>query len=73
MKIGAIDVSKIPPSKSIQCKNGCSDSAVAYLNGMPYCAECLREEQQLRWDEDGQFFENNKGERVYYEIVERLP
>ena len=69
MKIGDIDVKKIPPSQSIQCENGCPASAIAYLNGTPYCAECLREEQQLKWDHDGQFFENDKGERVYYEIA----
>lgn len=72
MKIGDIVVQKIPPGQNIQCENECSDSAVAYFDGTPFCAECLREEQQLKWNAEGQFFENSEGERIYYEVVERL-
>ena len=72
MKIGNIDVRMIPPSQNIQCENGCSASAVAYFNGTPFCAECLHEEQQLKWNAEGQFFENSEGERTYFEVVEKL-
>jgi|HubBroStandDraft_2_1064218.scaffolds.fasta_scaffold2018377_1 hypothetical protein len=71
MKIGDIDLQKTPPRQSIQCENGCSAQAIAYLNGTPFCPECLRVQQQIRWDADGQFFENNRGERIYYEVVAR--
>jgi hypothetical protein len=63
---------KIPASHGIDCQNGCSGKAIAYYNGIPYCAECLHEEQQLKWDRDGNFFVNSEGERVYFEIVRRL-
>jgi hypothetical protein len=72
MKIGDTTVTNIPPRQSVPCKNGCSGGAVAYFNGTPYCAECLREEQQLKWNQDGQFFENSEGDRVHYEIVNKL-
>lgn len=72
MKIGEIEVQRIPPSQSIQCVNECSAKAVAYFNGIPLCPECLHEEQQLKWNEEGQFFVNSEGERVYYEVVRKL-
>jgi len=72
MKIGDTTVTKIPPGQSVPCDNGCPDSAVAFFNDTPYCAECLLEQQQLKWERDGQFFENSEGERVHYEIVKKL-
>lgn len=72
MKIGDIDVQKIPPAQGIQCENGCSGKATAYLNGTPYCDGCLREEQQRKWQEDENFFLNSEGKRVYFEIVRRV-
>ena len=72
MKIGDAHVQKIPPGQSIQCRNECPVSAVAYFNGTPYCPECLREEQQLKWNAEGQFFENSEGERIYYEEVRKV-
>lgn len=72
MKIGNIEVKKIPPFQSIECENACSTKAVAYLNDRPYCAECLREEQKLTWDKDGNFFETSEGERVYFDVVQTV-
>jgi len=72
MKIGDTDEQEIPPGQSIRCENGCPASAVAYFNGTPYCPECLREEQQLKWNAESQFFENIEGERIYWEEVRRV-
>ena len=71
MKIGSIEVKRIPPSQNIECVNG-SSNAIAYFNETPYCAMCLAEEQRLKWNQDGQFFMNDNGERVYLEVVERI-
>jgi hypothetical protein len=35
MKIGDVEVKKIPPAQSIECNNGCSAKAVAYFSGTP--------------------------------------
>lgn len=72
MKIGDVEVKKIPPAQSIECNNGCSAKAVAYFSGTPYCAECLHKEQKLKWGQDGNFFEKSEGERVYFEVVRKL-
>jgi len=71
MKIGEVEVRKIPAGKSVPCENGCPEPAVAYYNCTPFCVECLREEQQTKWDQDGNFFINVADERVYYEVVEQ--
>jgi hypothetical protein len=71
MKIGDVEIKKIPAAQCVECNNGCSAKAIAYYNGTPYCAGCLREEQQLKWDEDGNFFENSDGDRVYFEVVRK--
>src|ERR1035437_7985515 len=42
------------------------------LQRHPYCAECLHKEQKLKWGQDGNFFENSEGERVYFEGVRKL-
>jgi hypothetical protein len=72
MKIGDVEVKKIPAGQGIVCQNECPVNAIAYYNGTPYCAGCLREEQQMKWNEDGIFFVNREGERIHYEIVQRL-
>jgi hypothetical protein len=72
MKIGDTTVTKIPPAQNVQCENECRSKAVAYLNGTPYCVDCLGKEQQLKWKRDGQFFENSAAERVYFDVVEKL-
>lgn len=71
MKIGDVEVKRIPPSQSIECSNECGN-ATAYFNGTPFCAVCLAEKQGQKWNEDGQFFENDEGERVYYEVVKKM-
>lgn len=72
MKIGQVEVKRIPAGQGIECHNGCPGNATAYYNGTPYCAECLREEQQLRWNADGNFYTKSDGGRVHYEIVQRV-
>ena len=72
MKIGEIKVEKIPTGQGIECHNGYPSKAIAYFNGTPSCAECLHDEQQLKWNEDGNFFVNSDEERVYFEVVQRL-
>jgi hypothetical protein len=69
MKIGDNDVQGTPRGQSIQCVRGCDDSAVSYFNGVPYCPECLHEEQQLKWNAESQFIETSEGERIYFEVV----
>jgi hypothetical protein len=71
MKIGDVEIKKIQPGENIKCSNGCGN-ATAYFNATPFCAVCLVEKQQLKWNEDGQFFENNEGERVHYEVVRKV-
>ncbi len=71
MRIGDIELKRIPPSQTVTCSNGCGN-AIAYFNEAPYCADCLAEEQRLKWNQDGQFFETSEGERIYYEIVQKL-
>jgi hypothetical protein len=77
MKIGDVDITKIPPGKQVHCQNvgsedGCSCNAIAYFNGVPYCADCLLAEQQKKWDNDGSFFENQDGERVHFEVIKKF-
>ena len=72
MKIGDIDIKKIPPRERVECQNGCPNNAISYFNGIPYCAECLRAEQQKKWDEDGNFFIDPEGERAHYTIVDEF-
>jgi hypothetical protein len=72
MKIGDIEVRKIPPALSIECDNGCSAKATHYFNDAPFCAECLHEAQQMQWEKDGNFFETIDGERVHYKVVKRF-
>lgn len=71
MKIGDVEVKKIPFGQSVFCLNGCGN-AIAYFNEAPYCANCLQEEQQEKWEADGNFFINSEGERVHYEIVRKV-
>ena len=73
MKIGDVEITKIPSSDGVECRNGCSSNAISYFNGTPYCADCLRVEQQKKWDEDGNFFINSEGKRVHYGIVKKSP
>jgi hypothetical protein len=72
VKIGDVEVKKIRPGQNIDCSNECSGRATAYYNDTPYCAECLREEQQRRWKFDSQFFVNSIGERVHFDFVREL-
>lgn len=69
MKIGDVEIKRVPAGENIPCENGCTGKAVAYYNGTPYCAECLREEQQRKWDADGNFFVDSEGEEVRFEVV----
>jgi hypothetical protein len=52
MKIGDVEIEKIPRGQRVDCQNGCPD-AIGYRNGIPYCADCLLTEQQMKWDKDG--------------------
>ena len=72
MKIGEVELRKIPASEKTLCENGCPSNAVGYFNGTPYCAECLGEEQRRKWDRDGNFFVDNTGERVHYRVVQHV-
>lgn len=72
MKIGDVDIQRIPPSQAIACDNGCTAKAVKYFNDIPLCAECLHDAQQMKWDEDGQFFINSDGEEVHYTVVQKF-
>ena len=72
MKIGDVEIKNIPANRDIRCQGGCPEKAIAYYNGTPYCAECLSEEQQKKWDEDGNHFVNSEGVEVHFEVVHRL-
>ena len=69
MKIGDVAITDIPAGERVECQNGCTVYAIKRFNGTAYCAECLHAEQQKKWDADGNFYENEHGERVYYEVV----
>lgn len=73
MKIGDVEIKKIPVGQTVECENGCSAPAVSSFNGTPFCAECLRVEEQKKWKRDGNFFVNSEGERVYFDVVETFP
>ena len=69
MKIGDVEIKKIPLGEHIECQNGCSATAVSYRNGVPYCADCLLTEQQRAWNKEIDFVEP-AGAVVCYEIRE---
>jgi hypothetical protein len=55
MRIGDVNIVRIPPSQHVNCQNGCTAVATSYRNGIPYCADCLLEEQQKAWKNEVSF------------------
>lgn len=41
MKIGEVEVKRIPFGEDIRCQGGIPGKALVYFNGTPYCAECF--------------------------------
>ncbi len=41
MKIGDIEIKKIPAGENIRCQGGIPGKALVYYNGTAFCAECL--------------------------------
>jgi hypothetical protein len=41
MKIGDIEIKKIPAGENIRCQGGIPGQAIVYFDGTPYCVECL--------------------------------
>jgi hypothetical protein len=72
MKIGDVEVTKIPADQHIQCQNGCFHEATHYRNGTPFCAECLHEEQRKQWEADGNVFVDSEGKEVHFDVVRKL-
>jgi hypothetical protein len=71
MKIGDVEVKKIPANENITCEECGVNRATKYLNGTPYCADCLLAEQQRMWEQGGNFFTTIDGGRVYFDVAER--
>ena len=67
MKIGDVEITKIPHGQRVDCQNGCEANAVKYRNGIPYCADCLLVEQRKLID-----VETSDGTVVHYQIVRTI-
>ena len=67
MKIGDVDITKIPRGQSVKCQNGCEANATRYRNGTPYCGACFYAAQLKAWEDEANRFVAWDG--TVYEVV----